>query len=594
MNSPYWMAVVNFVIAAIVLFGILFYKNIYPKKNINYVILLVILSVLPCISIFRQGVFESGDFTQHLDRAIVFFDALKEGNLIPSWGGILNTGYGYPVFIFIYLFPYYLFALLHTIGFTFIFSGKLILALAYILSGFVMYFTLKKLVNNDLASFAGAIVYLFTPYHLVDLHFRVALPEVLIFLIAPLVFYLILKLEQRIKLIYFAWLSLLFGIFFLTHPAQFIFYSGLFFAYIVYQYIFLKKKYLTLLFAVAGAFLIGLIISSFSWIPRFTLSQYTWSSKLMHVPVSFTQPWELLYSPWKFGFLFQGHYGELSFIIGYTQIIVIVVALYFLLTNKFKKQISRYLLFWTTMTLIMIFLILPYSQFLWDTIPLLNLMQFSYRLLHPITFCLSIITAYLVLHFYKRKTIIYLFLIITVGYTILNWGNRGMLPNVTDNSLRHDLINATLEGEGMIEAKPIWWNNNNEFWITQKPKKPIVVLNGNAEIKQVKRISTNHTYIVYASTATTVLENTFYFPGWSISVDNTQIPINYQTKQYAARMVFNVPEGLHYIVVQYNDIPVLWYSKLASIIALLCILLYFIIYYTYSLNKILKNKRLHE
>src|SRR6266702_2823392 len=118
------MALIDLITGNTLLSGYLIYRFVYSKKYNNYYILLIIISLLPCISIFRQGVYQSGDFTQHVERAMVFSDALKEGHLIPSWAGILNSGYGYPVFLFIYLIPYYLMSALHVFGSTFIFAEK--------------------------------------------------------------------------------------------------------------------------------------------------------------------------------------------------------------------------------------------------------------------------------------------------------------------------------------------------------------------------------------------------------------------------------------------------------------------------------------
>jgi hypothetical protein len=590
MIGPYWMAFINAIVFSLVLLGFFLYRYYFPQRKINFLLLLGIVSLLPCISIFRIGVYESGDFTQHIYRAMVFYDALKEGIPIPSWAASLNGGYGYPVFIFIYLVPYYLISLLHFLGFNYVLSTKLLLALAFMSSGFIMYVVLRKLTKSNFAAFTGSVIYLFTPYHLVDLHFRVAIAEILAFVLAPLIFYLLLKIEESKKIIYVLWMGLLFGIFFLTHPAQFIFYTVLFFIYIMYQTLFSKKKKVKLFFTVMAAFSIGLIVSSFAWIPRFTLTKFTHGSMLMNTPVSYVQPLELLFSPWRAGFLFQGHKGELSFLIGYTQIFILLFCLFHLFKHKKTLHIYKKLYFWTIAAFTMIFLMLPYSQFIWHLFPLLNLMQFSYRFLHPLIFCLAIITAYLTLIYKNKKNIVCILIILTIGYTMLNWGNRRTIPTIGDNSLKQNIVNSTREEEGMIEANPLWWDPKNSTWIPQNAKRNIEVLHGNSEIKEIKRTSTYHSYIVYSPTSSELLENTFYFPNWTISIDSHPTKINFKSKQYPARMIFTVPAGLHHVEVQYSDIPVLQYSKILSLLTIVIILIYTIFYWLQFYSKLYKDK----
>ena len=124
MSQQIYLSVLSSLLALIFLAGFLVYRYFFPKKKNNYLWLLILVALLPCISIFRPGPYESGDFVYHLYRAMAFSDALKDGIIIPSWAANLNGSYGYPVFIFIYNTPYYILSLLNLIGFSFIFSEK--------------------------------------------------------------------------------------------------------------------------------------------------------------------------------------------------------------------------------------------------------------------------------------------------------------------------------------------------------------------------------------------------------------------------------------------------------------------------------------
>jgi uncharacterized membrane protein len=124
------------------------------------------IGILPLLSLFRPGDYESGDFNIHIYRIMSFYDVLKEGHLLPSWAAELNATYGNPLFIFNYPLPYYAVSLLHFIG-----SMKMYLGINLYFSGIFMFLWIKKLTGNDLAAFTSAIFYLFNPYHLIDVHF---------------------------------------------------------------------------------------------------------------------------------------------------------------------------------------------------------------------------------------------------------------------------------------------------------------------------------------------------------------------------------------------------------------------------------------
>src|SRR5207248_1793678 len=234
----------------------------------------------------------------------------------------------------------YILSFLHFIGFTFIFSEKILLFSVFTGSGLIMYIALKKLIKNNFAAFAGSIIYLFTPYHLVDLHFRVSIAEDIGFVIAPAIFYLILKIRENSKMMYILLLGLLFGIFWQDHPPQVIFYSGIFFAWLLYQHFFIKKNFKVLV-NIFIAYCLGIVVSLFFFVIRLTLTQYTHGPETMSFKIGFVSILQLLYSPWRWGFLFQGHKGELSVLIGYTQVLLLIFSIYFLFKKKLTSEINR-------------------------------------------------------------------------------------------------------------------------------------------------------------------------------------------------------------------------------------------------------------
>lgn len=578
MIDPYRMVVVNIISSLLLFGGILFYKFIYPKKKINLFFLLILISILPVISIFRTGTYESGDFNIHIYRSMAFYDALKDGQIIPSWPKDLNGTYGYPLFIFNYNFPYYIISLFHYLGFSFVLSMKLFLGLAYILSGVFMYLWSKKELNNNLAAFTVSIFYLFTPYHLVNLHFRTSIGEITVFALLPLLLFYIQMFLTNSKGIILLYISLIFSFIILSHAGTGFFSLIIIIPYILYRIYFKKISSRKinghqLLFSLFTSFLLGIIISSYIFLPYLLFAKHTYANLLTSSTVSFAHTKDLLYSPWRMGFLFQGPKGELSFLIGYTQIFILCI-ISLLSFKKFynRSKISSEIL-WLVIAFIIIFLITPFSYQIWKTFPFLNVIQFSYRLLLLLTLCIAMLAGKFVLNFSKKTWIIYFLLILTIGYTMLNWGNRRVISTIDDNVLKNNLPKSTIEGEGFCCAGSTIWTDIKHPWIGKTPQKHLEIIEGKAEWKDISRTSIRHTYILFAKTPITVRENTLYFPGWTVKDNQSQIQAYYTVNSPRGIIKFNLSPGLHFIQVAYKDIPLFWLSKLVSIVIIIIIII---------------------
>src|SRR5260221_7984584 len=119
MIDPVRMVFINIISATIALVLVLFYKFVFPKKNIPLVFLLILISLMPLVSMLRPGTYESGDLSEHVKNSMTFYNSLSQGNIIPRWSDTSCGGFGCPDFIFLYIFPYYVISLFHFVGFSF-------------------------------------------------------------------------------------------------------------------------------------------------------------------------------------------------------------------------------------------------------------------------------------------------------------------------------------------------------------------------------------------------------------------------------------------------------------------------------------------
>lgn len=560
------MVFVNIIALLLLSFGAIIYRYIYPKKSINLLTLLMLISLLPLISILREGTYESGDLNIHVGFATSFFESLKEGNFIPSWSSQMIHGYGYPLFLFTYPLPYYLASLLHALGLTFINSFKIILMSSFVISGVAMYLFVKEELKNKFSAFFAALIYLFAPYHLVDMHYRVSVGETLTFAILPVCFLFIKKFSNRLTFKWFFLSSLTVALFTLSHQAISLISFPFFIAYCIYLWLTVNNRNVKRLVIYFFSLIIGILLSAFYWIPVILESKYM--NLLSKGDISFIQPFQLFYSPWKWGLLFQGPSGELSFIVGYVQWAVIALSIILFLKNKNAFKERKLYLISIASLFLLLFLTQSFSKTVWMNIPLLKGFQFSYRLLLPITFFVSIISG-IVIKNIKSKWVLIALCFITVSTTILNWGNRKTIPELTDQIIQYQFpTSMTKVGQGTTI-----WVNSNKFESNKRTVSHIDVLQGKANISEISRTSVKHEYLISViSKDASIKENTLYFPNWTVKVNSAPYPFSFKDASFPGIITFKLNKGIYRVQVIFMDTNVRKISSIISVLSLTALL----------------------
>src|SRR3989344_2265473 len=545
MIDPYRMVFVNVSLSSFLILAFLFYKFIYPKKTPPYIVILFFISLLPLVSILRIGSYESGDLSLHAMRTISFYKILFEEHIRPVWTPEFNAGYGDPHFFVSYFLPYFLASIIHKIGFSLIFSIKALLAITYIFSGIFMYIWVKHEINEK-AGLIAAVFYLFAPYHLVDMHFRVTVAESMSFAFLPISLYFASKLIKTSSIKYLILLSLSLSLLILTHQVISLCFVPILISYSLVIYYLKKQKTLKELIFLLFSVILGLGLSAFYWIPIIFESRFTQGSISSYI-VIYPTPKNLLFSPWRGGFLFQGPYGEISYLIGYTQLFVLILSFIslFLIKNKATKYTVFYFL---TMSLLLIYLILPYSKLIWENVPLLNFFQFSYRLLVFVSLSTAFLAGIMVAKF-KNKYFFIILCSVTIFSTILNWGNRKAIPEINDYWLQQELIRKPDVGSYLEPSSPIWTNEKYKF-LRKNDGKHVEVLSGDAQISQIQRTSTHHEYIVKANSDTKIKENTLYYPGWNVYINNKKEQTSYNN---SGVMTLNFGPGFYKVDLKFED-----------------------------------------
>jgi len=570
LTDPYLTTLVNICIVLLATIGLLIYRYAFPKKKINLFFLLIIISIIPILSLFREGTFNAGDLRVHTAQFMDFYYNIQEGNILPQWAGDLCGGYGCPVYEIEYILPYYLASLFHFVGFSFLTSLKLVLAFSFIASGITMFVWAKE-EFGEVSGFTAAIFYLFAPYHLIDLHFRASIGEVLSFVFIPLLFLFCKRLTETKKVKYFFLESLTVLCILLSHSSTALITIPLTILYGIVIWLRVKNKNILLLLLPSFSVFYGILLSTYYWLPALHDVQYTWWRFTTYG--DFKPLWEYIYSPIAYGFLFQGHQGEYRLIIGYPQLLAIFVAIFLLFQNKIDKKLKLFLIFLLVCFFFLFFMLLSESNFIWQHITILHTFITVWRLLVPISFITAAIAGIAIKNTSKPILII-LICYVTINSTILNWANRKMVPQLTYPFITTDAIYTEYFEPGKPEFLTEFNKHLSEFdeIIANPPSQPIQFLSGNGKFTQIKRTPISHEYILQVTSNSVLRENTDYFPGWQVKANNIKIPINYEEKKNDSfgKITFELNKGLYLIDINFTDTVLRGFAKAVSIVSLTC------------------------
>lgn len=551
-------------------------------KKFSGLILVVLISILPLVNLLTPGLPITHDGLDHVVRIANFYKSLSEGVIIPRWAGDLNWGYGHPILMFLYPLPSYSASFLHLLGFSFVDSFKLLLAMSFVLSGIFMYLWLKEFLGEK-AAVAGASLYLFAPYRFIDLYVRGAIGEHVAFVFMPLVLYAIYKLNSSLvknKLrnnyfkVIFAGLS--FAGLILSHNAISLLFTPFIVFYVIY--LFYEHRSKTKLILSFLSLFSGLLYSFFFWFPAFMEGKYTLrdivtAGEYVH---RFIKPESLIFGAWSFG-----GSGFFSTQIGIIHLLLITISV-IILFRFFKKTGKQKYLFLGTLVFLFVSILLMFqeSNFIWVKLTTLQKLQFPWRFLTIVVFCSSLIGSIFIskLNSKYKNPIITTLISLTIIFTFNYWHAKEY-KQVPDEFLNKIYNGTTDTGE----SAPIW----SVRFMEKKPIDEIETIDGKAGIVKVVRRSTYHEYLIDAEVRTRIRENTLYFPGWKI-YDNQKLvtDVQFQDPENRGLITFYVEPGMHNIIIKFEDTKL---RKAANFITILAIFLTFLPLMTY-LNPILSKK----
>lgn len=526
-------------------------------RFVKYFIFACIISLPIMLPYFHKGYFPTHDGEWSVVRLGDMYRTVRDLQVPARYSGHLNFGYGYPLFNFVYPFPYYLGLIPLFMGLGFVASIKLLFLLSVPFSCFFMFLLGRELWKDNLSGAASAILYTYLPYRFVDLYVRGSLGESLSLALFPLIFYLAVRLIRKpdSKI-----LPVLIGVSYagliMTHNIMAILFTGVFVLFLIGAFLIEQKKILKPFLL---SFLIALVLSLFFWLPALVEKHNILLSK---IPIAdrnlyFVHLNQLIFPKW--GFEPPTAKNGFSYQIGWPHLLLLAITYILLCYEWLKKFRSRRFSLTIQTVLLIIILILTFlmfkeSSFFWG-LPLLSEINYPWTLLAPIGFLISLLCGYLLTKGTYVKNLGF-FLVIIAVVEFLPLAKPQVYFDKGDTYYLSNDATTTSSNELM----PLWVKDQPKSRVTDK----VQIVTGKAKVENLTISSKKVTFTAQVLTPSRLRINTIYYPGWSIVVDQRQKTFSYSNDKGV--MEFQLSPGMHTVTANFTETPLRLVSNIISLL----------------------------
>ena len=495
------------------------YKKYFP---FIFCLILIIIALIYSWPFFKPGYFVTDDGNWAVIRLAEMVRELKDYQIPPRWSDFLNHGFGYPLFTFVYPFPFYLAAGLKFVGLSYVVSIKFLFVLSVVLSALFM-FLFINLLQGPLSAFIASLFYITSPYFLTDLYIRGSLGESLSFALFPLIFYLTLKFNKNPTLALSTLLSVSISLLLISHNVMALFFIPVWLIFVLY---FDKKNHFNFL----KIFILALSLSAYFIIPALVEKKYIYLSKfkLADSRNYFLTPVQLFTNLTAF------------------QIAAIIFSLFNLKRNHYFFFLIFFIFF--------LFLTQKISLPLWF-LPPLNIVDFPFRAFALGLFFAAVLTSYLV----RNKLALIIGLFLALLSVIGNFPNTFPKNFFQKNDSFYFTNDATTTS--MDELTPVWVKKKPK----NRPLEKVEITKGLAQLSELSFDSKSINFRLDAETPAGVRINTIYFPGWSFKANGKDLPLDYSNEM--GLITLSLPQGAGHISGRFTETPIRLFSDILSLLA---------------------------
>lgn len=534
-----------------------------------------VVSLFSVIPLLHKGYFPMHDDLQVM-RLFEMQKCFAVGQIPCRWATDMAFGYGQPLFNFYSAFPYYLGSFIHNLfQISLIDTAKILFAISLVASAVGMYFLAKEFFGKW-GAFLASVLYLYAPYHSVDVYVRGALAEAFSLAILPFLWLVIYKAIKKPSFKYVALLSLAVAAQLTTHNVSTMMYSV--FSGIWALFWLVKEMNLKSLWSVAAGGILGLGLSGFFILPvifeKSLIQDQFFTTDYLYYGAHFASFRQLFFSRfWGYGGSVFGDHDLMSFQVGWPHWwllpVIALAALWFI--RKKEKTTGFLVLGLAVLSVFAIFLTHERSTPIWVAFPPLAFVQFPWRFLGVAIFLLSFAAG--ILAKIKNKPLrLFLVLVPAVLAFALNVGY--FHPHLYFET---DTDQSKLSGEQfIIQQKSAILDylpkTAKDAPKSLAPDKPWLV-SGEAELPNFTKTASTFFFDAKVHDDAVIQIPIMYFPGWkvySLSGQGIELPVEVGG-QYGA-MQITLPKGDYMIEGRFTNTPIRSVGNALTVISFFALL----------------------
>lgn len=528
-------------------------KKMKNKKQYQYYLIILLIALLISIPLTGEGWIVAHDRHAHLSRNFATVQGLKEGQFPPTIASDFCGGFGYAWNLFYPPLSTYIGAFFRLIVQSYVSAMNLSIVLAIMVAGITMFQLMRKVTKNDKVGLITSIIYMSSTYFMTDIYIRMAMGEVIAYACFPLLFHGLYNIfYEKGKNHYLLTLGAV-GVL-LSHNISTLMAVAL---SVIFVAVNAKKlwdkeckKQIWKDIIINAIFIILLVL--FFYVPfmqhkmatEYVAMQEGSMATKETVANHAISPYQLIFGKFQYGdsrALEEGTEKEMLFSLGLPIIIpLLFTPMVFPKIEKEKKLLYKAVFLTGIVASIMATTIFP-----WSHMPnIMIMMQFPWRMLLIATFTLSIIAGINIskcFENFKMETIVILTMIILMY--IGQYLSSAILYDVefdeTYLSQEND-VEEVLGGSkkcATFEYLPV--KAKTEY--TKNREKGVIVLSGDAKIKDEKKEKSNMQFSVEENQQGSHLELPYiYYLGYRVTFKGEKI--SYQESEHGF-ICIEIPEG---------------------------------------------------
>jgi hypothetical protein len=585
-----------------------FSQRLLSNRTAWLLLLLIIPAMLPLAA---PGYFFKAHDGQHSVSYLVEFDqAIRDGLIWPIWGPDYAVGFGYPVWLVYAPLAYFVAEFFHLLGFGLTAAVKLTWALGFLLGAAGMY-RLARRWWGPAAGLIAALAFTYAPYHLVQIYVRGALAEFLALAWFPWVLLAFVALWDDPRPGRAAWAAMALGTLMLTHSQAPVMYVPFLAGFVLFKAVTyrppagshsVRTRLKPLLWA-GVAFVLGGLLGSIFMVPllleRRFIAELSWLHDTYYYGRHFVYPSQFFNPFWGFGYSVEGTADGMSFQLGLLQVLGAAVGALAALsrsaygTRRLPHRLDA--IFLVVVSLVAVFAMTPAAKSVWDALPLVNLLQFPWRLLALTTVSLALLAGagaswlrdsaqdY---HPDPEETTRsesfgsispYVYVVgLVIVLASFPYTRPELVPirpqdesplNIIEFEAKHpDMRGMTRWSERLpVEAdSPL-----PAQYLAGEPLARAAIVAGQGTVREQESSSASAFARVQADSPVRLRFYTHYFPGWRATVDGQ--PVEIQPDAPNGLIGLDLPAGEHQVQLRFTATPVRSVGAALSIVALLII-----------------------